>query len=118
MQFGESRERQLIETRDVFAVAPGDQWQHIISSVIPSADGCMRATAGNHSELRKRRRADEPLVRKNFVCPGMIDGQQPYLVEIYRLFHRLHEPEANKSIPRFHAARRHLQILVRVWNIP
>src|SRR2546427_8750681 len=98
MQLGEPRERQFFETRDVFAVAPGDQRQHIISAVVPSADGCMRATARDHPELWEGRPADEPLIWKNFVRRGMIDGHEPHLVEIDRFFHRLHETETEQAV--------------------
>ena len=48
----------------------------------------------------------------------MIDGQQPNLVEIHRFFHRLHEAEAEHAVAGLHAPRSHLQILVRIGNVP
>ena len=47
----------------------------------------------------------------------MINRQQAHLVEINRLFHRLEEPKTQHSVARLHAARRHLQILVRIGNV-
>ena len=47
----------------------------------------------------------------------MIDGQQPHLVEIHRLFHRLKEPEAEHSLAWFHALRGNFQVFVGIGNI-
>ena len=117
MQLGESRERQLFETRDVLSVALGNQRQHIISPVVPRASGRMRIAASDHAELRKRRRTGKSLIRKNFVSRGMIDSHQPHLVEINRFFHRLHKAETQQAVPRLHAAPSHLQVFVRIGHV-
>ncbi len=118
MQLGESRERQRFEIRDVLAIAFRNLRQHIISAIVPRADGCMRVMTRDYAELRKRRRANESLIRKNFIPRRMIDGQQPHLIQINRFFHRLHETEAEQPVPGLHAARTHLQVLVRIRNVP
>src|SRR5438876_7834846 len=86
-------------------------------ALIPRTQRRVRISAGNHPTVRKRRRAHEAFIRKNFVRGGMIDRQQPYLVQINSLFHRLEESEAQHPVARLHAARRHFQVFVRVWNV-
>src|SRR5260370_612212 len=118
VQPGESRERQPFEICDVLAIALGDQRHHIVSAVVPRADWRTGAAARDHAEFRKRGRAGESFIRKNFVSRWMIDSQQHHLVEIHRFFHRLHETETEQAISGFRAARRYLEIFIRVGNIP
>ena len=118
MQLRESHKWHLFEIRDVGAVALGDQRQHVIPFVVPRADWCVRVAAGDHAELWKRRRAYESLIGKNFIRRRMIDGHQPHLIEIHGFFHRLHEPETEQAVPSLHAARRHLQVLIGIGNVP
>src|SRR6267154_1423149 len=92
--------------------------QHIISAVVPRADRRMRIAARDHAKLRKWWRTDESLVGKNFVSRGMIDRQQPHLIQIHCFFHGLHETETEQPIASLHAACGYLQIFIWIGNIP
>src|SRR5260370_40728160 len=77
----------------------------------------MRVAAGDDSKFGKWRGADESLVGIDVVRSRVIDGQQADLIEVDRLFHRLHETEAEQAIASAHAARVDLQIFVWIGNV-
>src|ERR1700740_99951 len=85
--------------------------------IVPSAYGWMRVPARHNSKFGKWRGADESLVGIDVVRSTVIDGQQANLIEVDRLFHRLHEAEAEQAIARAHAAGVDLQIFVWIGNV-
>src|SRR5690348_12657554 len=117
MQFRESRKRQTLEIRHVFPVAPGEQRKNVAALIIPGAARRTRFAAGNHTEAGKRRRADEALVGIDIVGSRMIDGEQPDLIEVDGLFHRLHKTETENAVARPRAPGGNFQIFVGIGNV-
>ena len=98
VQLRETGKRQRIEIGDVFAIALGEQRQHIVAAIVPRPKWRMRIAHRHHAKFRKRRRRREPLVRINVVARRMINRQQLDLIEINRFFHRLEETEAEHAV--------------------
>src|SRR6266436_2023978 len=65
---------------------------------VPSADRRAGVAAEHYFERRIRRIAGEIFVGIDVNASRMIDRQQLHLVEINRLFERLHKPEAELAI--------------------
>ena len=70
--------------------------------LVPRAGWRTRVAAHHNLERRIRRIRREILVGINVDVRGMIDRQQPHLIEVDGLFQRLHEAEAESLRPAFH----------------
>src|SRR6266852_5131412 len=77
----------------------------------------MCVAAGDDAKFWERRCADEALVGIDLELGGMIDGQQPNLIEVDGLFHRLHETEAEQAVAWANGARVNLQIFFGIRNV-
>src|ERR1700688_44328 len=77
----------------------------------------MRATRDDDAEFGKWGSADESLVGIHFVRCGMVDGEEPHLVEINGFFHGLHETETEQAIARMNATRVDFEIFVGIGNV-
>src|SRR5208282_1422690 len=74
--------------------------KHVVLVLVPRAGGRTRIIliTEHHLERRVGRIAGEIFVGIDVDLPGMIDGQQLHLIEIDRLFERLHEAETELAI--------------------
>src|SRR4029077_5732293 len=93
-------EGQSFEFGNVFAIAPRDQGEHVVSVIVPRAERRMRILACDNAKLREGWRGYEALVGEDFVSRGMIDGEKTELIEIDSFFHRLHEAETQHAVER------------------
>ena len=118
VQLGEAHERQIAEVRGILPIPLRNQRKNIMPAVVPGACRRTRILAGDHTKFRKRRRAGESFIRKNLVSCRMIDRQQSYLIQINCLFHGLEEEKAQHPIARLYASRGHLQVFIRIGNVP
>src|SRR5882762_2930037 len=117
VQFCEAGEGQVLQIGDVFTIGLGDRSKNIVALIVPSGGGRARVAAGDHPKFWERRCADESLVGIDLELGGMIDGQQPNLIEVHGFFHRLHESEAEQAVARADAVRIDLQIFVGIGNV-
>ena len=92
VRLGESHERENFEIAEI---AMRQQIrQHVVAMIVPGASWRTRVAREHYFERRIRRIAGEVFVGIDLDIGRMIDSDQLHLVEINRLFERLHETEA------------------------
>src|SRR5262249_62338607 len=88
MRLGKPLVGQQLKTRHVAAVMLAKKLQHVIAVLVPCARQRARTPAGYDLEFWKWRIAGKILVRVNIEITGMVDRQQPDLIEIDHFFER------------------------------
>ncbi len=72
--------------------------EHVAAFAIPRGHGQARGARRNHAPRSEWRIIEEALVGIDLHIGGVIDRNQPQLVDVVHLFHRLDEAQAELAI--------------------
>src|SRR5579871_2490292 len=91
--------------------------QDVVAMFVHSRSGRSGIAAEDDFELRVRRIAGEIFIGKNIDVGWMINRQKLDLIEIHRLFQRLHEAKAELSVFSSDRVAINFDVLSRSWNV-
>ena len=117
MRPGKSLVGQQLKASQVAPVTPEQKVEDIIAMIVPCARQRTRVPAGNDFEFRKWRIAGEIFIGINRQILGMVNGQQPYLIQVDYLFQRFHQTKTQKTVPWLQVFAIYLDVFSRVRNV-
>src|SRR5690242_19428818 len=117
MRLGEAGKVQQLESSHVVVIVSEQRGKNILAGVVPRASGRMRMTCSNYLELWKGRIRNEFRIRINVNVRRMIDSEQPRMVKIVDLFHRLGKRETQATVAYFHAIAVNSDVFIRIGKI-